>query len=71
MATGPDKYQELTDRINVATVGASQSAAHEARFIVPWRMDASQDLRFGPTKEHDSCSAGEGECGCGISPDEK
>jgi hypothetical protein len=70
MATGPDNYQELTNRINAAAV-AAQGSADEARFIVPWHMDANRDLPFGPTKEHDSCSAGEGECGCGISPDEK
>jgi hypothetical protein len=62
------KYQDLSDRINAAAAG-TDSAAHEARFIVPWRMDARQGLPFEPVKEHDSCSAGE--CGCGISPDDK
>jgi len=67
MASGPDKYQEQLKADNAAAVNA-QGAAQKALFIVPWRMDQS----FGPTKEHDSCGSGEGgECGCGISPDEK
>jgi hypothetical protein len=64
MATGPDGYQELSDRINAAAADAG-GAADEARFIVPWRTD----FPFEPTKEHDSC--GSGQCGCGISPDDK
>ena len=61
MATGSDKYQDLSDRINAA-------AAHETPFILPWRMEVSRNLPFGPNKEHDSCSSGE--CGCGISRDD-
>lgn len=68
MAMGPDKHQELADRINAAALDP-RHAEHGARFIVPWRMDANRDLPLGPIKEHDSCSAGE--CGCGISRDEK
>jgi len=67
MATGPDKYQELSDRFKAAAIDARTAA--ETRFIVPWRMAPKTDLPLGPIKEDASCSTGE--CGCGISPDDK
>jgi len=70
MATGPNKRQEMKDDINVAAVNP-RGDTQEARFIVPWRI-TNLGLLFGQAKEHDSCGSGEGgECGCGISPDEK
>jgi hypothetical protein len=52
MSTEPNKHDDLAERIR---------AVHGQRLIVPWRMDANQDVWH---------ALGLDECGCGISGDD-
>ena len=57
MLTEPNKHNELAERVRAALDQIGRAEPGQ-RFILPWRMDVSQDLK------------GLEECGCGISQDD-
>jgi hypothetical protein len=61
MLTERNNHQEFAERIRAATLDLKGRAEHGQCFILPWRMDANQDLRQ---------AKGLDECGCGISQDD-
>ena len=61
MLTEPKKHHELAERIRAAALDRQGLAEHGQCFIMPWRMDANQDLLQ---------AKGLAECGCGISQDD-
>jgi hypothetical protein len=57
MLTEPKKHNEFTGRIR-ASLNPIGRTEQGQRFILPWRMDLTPDLK------------GLEECGCGISQDD-
>ena len=57
MLMEPKKHHDAAERIRAA-LDRMGRAEQDQRFILPWRMDVSQDLK------------GLEECGCGISQDD-
>lgn len=61
MSTEANKHDDLAERIRAVVLAQQDGAEHGQRLIVPWRMDANQDVRH---------ALGLDECGCGISGDD-
>jgi hypothetical protein len=61
MSTETHKRDELARKIHAAVQARNDAAERGQSFILPWRIDPSQDARH---------TRGLEECGCGISSDD-
>lgn len=61
MLSEPEKHVELAERIHAAVLARKDDAEGRQSFILPWRIDAKQNVLHAKGLE---------ECGCGISRDE-
>ena len=61
MLSEPKKHVDLAERIQAAILARKDDGGRQQSFILPWRMDAKQNVLY---------EKGLAECGCGISQDD-
>ena len=61
MLSEPKEHADLAERIRAAVLARKDAAEQRQSFILPWRMDAKQNVLY---------AKGLDECGCGISQDD-